>query len=368
MTLALYRKYRPKKLEDLIGQETTVQILKNAAKAGKIGHAYLFYGPRGTGKTSTARLIAKLLNCEKRLADENFRAFGEPCNECPHCHEIENGFSFDVVEIDAASNRGIDEIRNLKDQIQTAPAKGDYKVYIIDEVHMLTGPAFNALLKTLEEPPAHAVFVLATTEYEKLPLTITSRTQRFIFKKAPKTKIIEKLKAIVATEKIEITDEALELVAAIGEGSFRDSEALIDQLSSLGEKISQATVEKLTGRTGLKNVSELSNLILKKNLEGSLNHLAQMNKDGTNLTQTSKDLIHYLRKILSLKTNPGLENFFADELTQEEISDLKKLAAVAETDLLIRLIKSLIVAYTEIRYSPFPIVPLEVALIENLKA
>lgn len=367
MALALYRKYRPKKLDDLIGQEATVEILKNAARAGKIGHAYLFYGPRGTGKTSTARLIAKLLNCEKRIADEKFRAQGEPCNECSHCKEIESGFSFDVVEIDAASNRGIDEIRNLKDQIQTAPAKGDYKVYIIDEVHMLTPQAFNALLKTLEEPPSHAVFILATTEYEKLPATITSRTQRFVFKKLPKNKIFEKLKTIAEIEKINITDDALEVVAASGDGSLRDAESLLDQLSASPEKIDLEKAEILTGRTGLKKISRLAELILQNNAKESLSYIQELNDEGVNITQLTKDLIHYFRKILSLKTNPDLEKFFASELTAEEIEELKKLAALADPDRQIKFLKSLILAYTEIRYSPFPIVPLEVAIIENLK-
>ncbi len=358
MPLALYRKYRPKKLGDLIGQETITQIIKNAAIAGKIGHAYLFYGPRGTGKTTTARLIAKLLNCEKRKNDEKFRSQGEPCNECSHCQEIDSNFSFDVVEIDAASNRGIDEIRNLKENIQTAPAKGDYKIYIIDEVHMLTGPAWNALLKTLEEPPAHAVFVLATTEYEKIPATIASRTQRFIFKKIPKNQIIEKLKGIAATEKINITDEAIELVAASGEGSFRDAESLLDQLSSLGEKITLKTAEQLTGRTGLKKVNELAGLILKKDLGGALNCLSLINEEGHNLTYLTKDLIHYLRKVLSLKTNPSLEKFMSNDLTQDEIEQIKKISAMADMKTITQIIKSLIIAYTEIRYSPFPIVPL----------
>ncbi|MFQ5752601.1 MAG: DNA polymerase III subunit gamma/tau, partial [bacterium] len=233
MALALYRKYRPKTLDELLGQETVAEILKNAAKNNRIGHAYLFYGPRGTGKTTTARLIAKLLNCERRSSDEKFRAQGEPCNTCRHCREIDNLTSFDVIEIDAASNRGIDEIRNLKDSIRVSPSSADYKVYIIDEAHMLTGAAFNALLKTLEEPPAHAVIVLATTEYEKLPATITSRAQRFVFKRLPKIRIMEKLRMIAEAEKIKIDEPALELVAAAGEGSLRDSESLLDQIASL---------------------------------------------------------------------------------------------------------------------------------------
>ena len=367
MVLALYRKYRPKKLEELIGQETTAEIIKNAAASSKIGHAYLFYGPRGTGKTTTARLIAKLLNCEKRNADSKFREKGEVCGECNACREIDLNSSFDVIEIDAASNRGIDEIRNLKDSIKTAPVKGKCKVYIIDEVHMLTGPAFNALLKPLEEPPAHACLILATTEYEKLPLTITSRTQRFIFKKAAKIKIIEKLTAIAKAEKIEITGDALELIAAVGDGSFRDAESLLDQVSSINSKIELKTIETLTGRTGLKKVKELSELILKNNLKESLEYLNEINEEGINFVQLTKDLIHYLRKILSLKTNPSLEKFFLGELTAEEIEQIKALTNLADTEKLVKLIKAFIIAYSEIRYSPFAIVPLEVALIENLK-
>ncbi len=365
MALAFYRKYRPQLISDLLGQESTTQIIKNSAIADRIGHAYLFYGPRGTGKTSTARLIAKLLNCEKRELDKKFHAEGEPCNECASCKEIESGFSFDIVEIDAASNRGIDEIRNLKDAIRTAPARGRSKVYIIDEVHMLTGFAWNALLKTLEEPPAHAVFVLATTEFEKIPPTITSRAQRFVFKKIPKVKILEKLKTIASAENISITDEALEIVAASGDGSFRDAESLLDQLSSSGEKINLEVVENLTGRTGLKKVNQLAKFIIENKAEEALTHLHKLNDEGINLAQLTKDLIHYFRKILAIKTNPSLEKFFENELTREEIEQLKKLASLANIEKQIQFLKALITAYTEIRYSPFPIVPLEIAIIEN---
>lgn len=365
--LALYRKYRPKKLDELIGQETIATIIKNAAIANKIGHAYLFYGSRGTGKTSTARLIAKLLNCEKRINDEKFRHIGEPCGTCSHCEEIENGFSIDVIEIDAASNRGIDEIRNLKENISSAPAKGDYKVYIIDEVHMLTGPAFNALLKTLEEPPAHVVFILATTEFEKVPGTIASRSQRFIFKKPAKIKIIEKLNTIIAAEKISIDEDSIDLIASIADGSFRDAESLLDQLNSSNEKITLTKIEQLTGRTGLKKVHELVETILKNNSAQSLEILTRLSEEGTNLTQFTKDLIHYLRKVLSLKTNPNLETHFANELTKEEINQLKNLTTLSSPEQLTKLIKAFIQSYTEIRYSPFALIPLEVAIIENVK-
>ena len=233
--------------------------------------------------------------------------------------------------------------------------------------HMLTGPAFNALLKTLEEPPAHAVIVLATTEYEKLPATITSRAQRFLFKKLPKTKIMEKLAMIASAEKIQIDEPALELIAAAAEGSFRDAESLLDQISSLETKIDLQAVERITGRVGLKKVYELAELILKNDLGGSINYLSSIAEEGHNLVQLTKDLIHYFRKILSLKINPGLEKFFHGELTSDEIEQIKKLSAALKTEWAIKFLKSLIRAYGEIRYSPFALVPLEVALIENLE-
>jgi len=367
MAQALYRKYRPKKLEDVLGQETNVEILKNAAKSGRLGQAYIFHGPRGTGKTTTARLLAKLLNCEKRRDDPEFAKLGEPCNECRECREIDAQNSFDVIEIDAASNRGIEEIRNLRESIRTSPSSADHKVYIIDEAHMLTGPAFNALLKTLEEPPRHAVIVLATTEYEKLPPTITSRAQRFTFKKLSKTTIMGKLASIAKTEKIKIDEPALELIAAAAEGSFRDAESLLDQMASLATtKIDLATAERVTGRTGLKKIHELTALVLAKDLKGALEYVSLLNDEGYNLVQLARDLIHHLRKVLSLKVNPSLEKIFEKELTRDEIAAVKALAVSADAAFLVRFLRSLIRAYSEMRYSPFAIVPLEVVLVENL--
>ena len=366
MALALYRKYRPKTFGEFLGQETNVAILKNAAKAGKIGHDYLFYGSRGTGKTTTARLIAKLLNCETRRTDPKFAAQGEPCNKCPSCVGIDTNSSLDVIEIDAASNRGIDEIRNLKENIRTSPAVSSYKVYIIDEVHMLTGAAFNALLKTLEEPPAHAVFVLATTEYDKLPATITSRTQRFLFKKLPKVKIAERISAIAKAEHIEISDEAVELVAAAAEGSVRDGISILDQIASGGKKVDLRTAEELTGRVGLQKVHELAERIMQNDLKGALAHISSLHEEGHNLVQLTKDLIHYLRKIASLAANPAVESAFHLELTKDEIARLTALARTADLQKTVRLLKSLIRGYGEMRYSPFAMIPLEIALIENL--
>lgn len=349
-----------------MGQETNVEILKNAAKQGRLGQAYIFYGPRGTGKTTTARLIAKLLNCDKRRTDPEFAKHGEPCNACRECLAIDAQTSFDVIEIDAASNRGIDEIRDLKESIQTSPSSAEHKVYIIDEAHMLTGAAFNALLKTLEEPPRHAVIILATTEFEKLPPTITSRAQRFLFKKLDKATIIGRITEIAKKEKIKIDGLAIELIAAAGEGSFRDAISLLDQIASLTQSITLSDVERITGRTGLSSVHRLTHMIIQKDLPKSLAYLTELNNEGRNLVQFTKDLIHYMRKILSLKINPAVESVLEKDLTTEELAAAKKLGAGADPQFLVAFLKALIRAYAEMRYSPFASVPLEVMLVEYL--
>ncbi len=379
--IAIYRKYRPKKLEDVLGQETIVQILKNAARTGRLAHAYLFSGPRGSGKTTTARLIAKIANCQKRQADEKFKQLGEPCNECQACKEIDSGTAMDVIEIDAASNRGIDEIRDLKEGIRLSPSSYAYKVFIIDEVHQLTKEAFNALLKTLEEPPKHAILILATTEFEKVPATISSRTQRFNFKKVSLREIANKLEKICKLEKITYADAALELIAEAAEGSFRDAESLLDQLQSLNNAenknaeqrgtIKVEDVEKTLGRVGFSRVSDLAGLIMANELEKSLAYINKINEEGYNITQFNKDLIHYFRKILALKFAPVLEKDFRQILTDNEVNKLKEHSKLINTAPMqtkaINLVKSLIQAYTEMRYSPFAIVPMEIAIIENLK-
>lgn len=366
MSLAIYRRYRPKTLSEVVGQETTINILKNAAGLNRLGHAYLFYGPRGTGKTTVSRLLAKLLNCHKRASDPKFQKTGEPCNSCPACESIDSGSSLDVIEIDAASNRGIDEIRNLKESIRSLPTGGQTKVCIIDEVHMLTGPAFNALLKTLEEPPAHGALILATTEFEKLPATIVSRCQRFLFRKPTKKEILSKLTDIVTEEKLKIEPAALEAIAAAAEGSFRDAESLLDQLSSATTGLDLKSVEAVTGRVGLARVENLAHLIVSSDLSQAIAYAESLNQEGANLAQIVKDLIHYFRKVLALRANSDLEKVIADELTKEELEKVKDLSRSIEPEKLIRLMKSLITAYQEMRYSPFTLVPLQIALWENL--
>jgi DNA polymerase-3 subunit gamma/tau len=367
MPLAIYRKYRPKLLEDLLGQEHIVEVLKNAARQNKLAHAYLFYGPRGTGKTTMARLIAKLANCETRSKNQEFRSRGEPCNECPPCLDIDAGKALDVVEIDAASNRGIEEIRNLKEGIKFSPTSHQYKIFIIDETHMLTREAFNALLKTLEEPPAHAILILATTEYEKMPPTITSRCQRFHFHKLDVNQIVKKLKKIVLTEKLRVADDAVEQIAAIAEGSLRDAESLLDQLASLEENVTSETVERVLGQVGFNRTAKLADFILNNNLSGALEYLEKISEGGYNLTDLNRELIHYFRRLLSLKMDNRLESLFKKEFTQKEMEQLKNHSQLVNSQKQIPLLKSLIRAYSEMRYSPFAIVPLEVAIIENLR-
>ncbi len=368
MSLAIYRKYRPKKIADIIGQENITAIIKNSAAKNKLAHAYLFYGSRGTGKTTIARILSKIANCQTREKDLEFAQKGEPCNKCQACLAIDAGQALDVVEIDAASNRGIDEIRDLKENIKTLPSLFNYKVFIIDEVHMLTTQAFNALLKTLEEPPTHVIFILATTEYEKVPPTIISRTQRFHFRRLTLSEIVSKLEMILKNEKISYSKEAIEMIAYLADGSLRDAESLLDQIISLkGENLTVQNVEEILGKVDFSKTIGMCDLLIKNDLQKSLEFLYDIANKGYNLFQFNKDITEYLRRVLSLNLNPHLEEVFKRELAEAEMNEIQKHAKIANRDRLISLIKSLISAYSQMKYNPFPIAPFEIAIIENLK-
>jgi len=366
MSASSYRTYRPKNLAELVGQEHIITVLRNEAAANKIAHAYLFYGPRGTGKTTTARILAKIVNCQKRETDPVFAKKGEPCNECAACTTIDAGQALDVIEIDAASNRGIDEIRNLKENVQTLPSSLSHKVFIIDEVHMLTPQAFNALLKTLEEPPAHAVFILATTEFEKVPATISSRTQRLHFRKLTLQEIVAKLERIGAMENAISERPALEMIARLADGGMRDAESLFDQIASLKDgRVTVANVERVVGKVNFNRIVDMAAALIAGDRARALDILYHVHNEGHNLFQFNKDITEYIRRALSLSLNPSLEQWFTKELAQTELESIKEHAKQIDEKKHVKLVQDLITAYMQMRYNPFPIVPFEVAIIEN---
>lgn len=293
--LSLYRKYRSQDFRSIVGQEHIVRTLENAIQNSRLAHAYIFSGPRGTGKTSMARILAKSLNCREGISIQ-------PCLKCDLCESIKNGTAMDVIEIDAASNRGIDEIRQLREQVNFMPAEGKYKVYIIDEVHMLTNEAFNALLKTLEEPPAFTIFVLATTEAQKIPATILSRCQRLDFKRISVADVAEHLQMIASREGVKIDEKSLQYIARVNDGSMRDAISLLDQLISFrGKEITFGDVLDLLGTADFTALAKLTDLLAAKEIEGLISYIEQVIAEGKNILQLNKDLVEYLRNLLFAK-------------------------------------------------------------------
>ena len=337
------RKYRPQKFEELIGQKPIAETLANAIKDDKISHAYLFAGPRGVGKTSTARILSKSLNCEKGPTPN-------PCGVCKNCIEITEGNSLDVVEIDGASNRGIDEIRNLKEKVSFAPANSKYKIYIIDEVHMLTEPAFNALLKTLEEPPPHIVFIFATTEPHKIPATVLSRCQRYDFRRISISEIVQHLKKIAKNENVNITDDALFLIAKNSDGSLRDSQSTLDQLIAFAEgEITEEKVRQLFGISDVEIYQAFLKSIVNEEIKNGLKIIYEIYNKGIDLKQFVTNLIEFLRNIFLVKI--GIDDINILEESKDKIEIFKRFAKDFESEVLQEMIIYLTELLNNFRYT-----------------
>jgi len=366
--LVLYRKYRPQKFSEIIGQAHVVKTLSNAISSGRISHAYLFAGPRGLGKTSIARLLAKAVNCQNRK-----EGTAEPCNKCSSCLEIMGNRSMDLIEIDAASHRGIDDIRELRDGIRFVPTKSKYKVFIIDESHQLTREAFNALLKTLEEPPGHAIFVLATTEIHKMISTIISRCQRFDFRKLTVPEIIKRLEIISEREKVKIERPALELIALNSTGSLRDAESLLDQAltfaNTFNRELRAEDIKDLLGLVEIELVSKFTDFLCQKKSMEAINFLNELAEKGLDLQEFSKSLINYLRQALILRLIGEAagepDNPIITGLTKEELAKLQTQAATFKESELQKVINLFLDAQSKMKYSPIPQLPLELAIIES---
>lgn len=356
---ALYRVWRPKQLKDMAGQEHITKTLQNALEQEKFSHAYLFSGPRGTGKTSAAKIIAKAINCEHAPVRE-------PCNECRACRGISDGSVVDVIEIDAASNNGVDEIRYIRENVMSAPRDISYKVYIIDEVHMLSTGAFNALLKTLEEPPKHAVFILATTEPHKIPLTIVSRCQRFDFKRITTKALTDRMNYIITQQEWTAEEEAVQLIARAAEGGMRDALSLLDQASSFAEDtITPDDVLAITGAVSQRFLAETIRSVLAGDTSAAVRAADKLIQDGKDPVRFMEDVIYYLRDMLVAKTAPNV-----DEILDRVMVDdtFKELAEQAELSWIYQVLNELNTHFQQMKWSSHPKIFLEMALIQTAHA
>ncbi len=355
--VALYRKFRPQTFEEVKGQDAIVATLKNQIKANRIGHAYLFCGTRGTGKTSVAKILAKAVNCERPVD-------GSPCGECPTCKAIAKGSILNVVEIDAASNNGVDNIRDLREQVEYAPTEGRYKVFIIDEVHMLSTGAFNALLKTLEEPPSYVIFILATTEVQKIPITILSRCQKYDFKRITSDVIRKRLKELTEAEGIESEERALAYVAKAADGSMRDALSLLDQCIAfyLGQPLTYENVLKVLGAVETEVFHELLTAVSERDTSEALWLLGEIVQNGRDLNQFVIEFTGYMRNLMILQSGADVSEIL--DSSEEGIERLKEDASKIEAGELIRLIRIFSELGSQIKYSSTKRVLIEVALIK----
>ena len=331
---ALYRKFRPDTFEDVKGQDHIVTTLKNQIRADRIGHAFLFCGTRGTGKTTVAKILAKAVNCEQPVD-------GSPCNECPTCRAIQAGTSMNVIEIDAASNNGVDNIREIREEVTYRPTQGKYKVYIIDEVHMLSAGAFNALLKTLEEPPSYVIFILATTESHKIPVTIQSRCQRYDFHRISIDTIAGRLRELMEKEQIPVEEKALRYVAKAGDGSMRDALSLLDQCIAfyLGQELTFDKVLEVLGTVDTEVFSKLLRKVLEQDVTSCIHILEDLLVNGKELGQFVNDFTWYLRNLLLVKTSEDAEEVL--DVSSENLKALQEESQLIDTDTLMRYIRVL---------------------------